>query len=291
MEKLNHCPVCKGTTLVPLGEFKDHMVSKELFELSKCGACSHVFTNPRIEESNIGPYYDSPDYISHTDDNRGLFAQLYQRLREVNLKRKRSLVKKFAQGGSLLDIGCGTGQFLHFMLDSGFSAAGVEVNEGARKKASSRASVASSISEIEGDFETITMWHVLEHVYDLDALFAFFNSNLKGHAIIAVPNHESHDALHYGSNWAAWDVPIHVHHFNKNSLAVLAENHGFEIAHIEPMKLDSYYISLLSEQFKAGRNQRTVGDWIRGFVQGALSNAKAGSNNTSSLIYVLRKKV
>ena len=292
MQKLDHCPVCGSGELATSAPIQDHMVSKEFFTLSTCHRCSHKFTNPRVLESEIGPYYDSPDYISHTNSNSGLFAQVYQRLRNINLGRKYRLVSRYAPSEkSLLDIGCGTGAFLHYLTTKGFSVQGVEINNGARQLASQWGQVFERVEEFSDPFDLITMWHVLEHIYDLNAFFRNLPLKKNGVLFVAVPNHQSYDANQYGEHWAAWDVPIHIHHFSQESIAAMADIHGFTLEQTVPMTLDSYYVSLLSEQFKRGGEKRALSDWFNAFSTGWKSNRRARtSSQYSSLIYVLRKK-
>ena len=134
------------------------------------------------------------------------------------------------------------------------------------------------------------MWHVLEHVYDIHGLLSEFKKRMLkgGHLIVAVPNPESYDAHYYNEFWAAWDVPIHVHHYTENSIETLMGQHGFSLEKVIPMKLDSYYISLLSEQYKSKTKKRSLKHWFKGAYVGALSNLKAKNTNTSSKIYVLK---
>ena len=132
------------------------------------------------------------------------------------------------------------------------------------------------------------MWHVLEHVYNLDHLLEAFKDKMSDNAtlIIAVPNPESYDAKHYGVHWAAWDIPIHVHHFTKNSMKTAVERNGFKLQKVLPMSLDSYYISLISEQYKEAAPAKKLKHWLHGLIQGTISNIKGGKDNKSSLIYV-----
>lgn len=269
----------------------DFSVSKEVFKVQLCEQCGHRFTSPLPAEDKIGPYYDSPDYISHTNDGSTFFGKVYQRLRDVNMSRKHKLVGSYTQGTQHLDYGCGTGTFLEYMLRKGYSSEGVEVNEGARAMAGQFGSVFSSIEGCTKTYDAITLWHVLEHVYDLDQMMDAFHKRLQGDGalFIAVPNPNSPDAKHYKEFWAAWDIPIHAHHFSKASIEALAGRTGFTLKAVHPMKLDAYYISLLSEQYSSGRSSKSIGHWIKGALQGWMSNLKAGNTNTSSLIYVLKK--
>ena len=286
-ENLSKCPVCNATAFNTVVDTVDYSTSKENFSVVQCTSCSHMFTNDRIVEKEIGPYYDNPDYISHTDDQKGLFAKVYQTLRKVNLRRKCSYVAQFVTKGRVLDYGCGTGQFLEALTLEGHDAQGVEINAAARDKASRFGRVSESIKEVEGDLDVITMWHVMEHVYDLHDLVEAFKKRLKkgGALIVAVPNPESPDAKHYGKYWAAWDVPIHVHHFTKNSMVQFLGSHDFKLHDIIPMDMDAYYISLLSEQYKSGASKKSPKHWLSAVYQGFKSNNKAGNQNTSSLVY------
>lgn len=290
-EELTQCPACLENDISFKQSVKDYSTSNEVFDIWACGQCSHLFTNPRVREESVGPYYDNPDYISHTDDAASVFAKVYQFLREINLNWKHRHVKNYTEGKTLLDYGCGTGQFMEKMISKGYEVQGVEINEGARTKSSKFGSVYSSINEVKGEVDAITMWHVLEHVYNLDELLQSFKTKLRnnGTLIIAVPNPESHDAQHYGAHWAAWDIPIHVHHFTKKSMSAALERNGFQLQEVLPMSLDSYYISLISEQYKEGASTKRIVHWLKGVVQGTISNIKGGKDNKSSLIYVFKK--
>lgn len=290
-ETLSQCPACSSTDLKKERTVKDFSTSGESFDVQYCVQCSHRFTSPRPTESEIGPYYDNPDYISHTDDSASIFGKVYQILRNVNLGWKHGYVNKHSAGKQLLDYGCGTGSFLGYMNNKGYSCAGVEINEGARAKAGAYGEVHPSIDKITGTYDVITMWHVLEHVYDLQGLLGAFKNRLKdqGTLVVAVPNPESPDARIYGDYWAAWDIPIHVHHFSKSSMKRLMKENGFSLEKIYPMKLDSYYISLLSEQYKSGAKHKNALHWVKAVWNGFRSNVVAGRKNTSSLIYVFKK--
>lgn len=286
-ENLSNCPVCASEEFESVVSTVDYSTSKEEFDVVQCSKCTHMFTQNRIVEEKIGPYYDNPDYISHTDDQKGLFATVYQQLRKINLRRKLSYVNHYTKSGKILDYGCGTGQFLQTLQENGHNAVGVEINDSAREKASKYGDVSSSIASVEDGLDVITMWHVMEHVYDMHALVEEFKKRLKesGSVIIAVPNPESPDAKYYGKYWAAWDVPIHVHHFTKQSMAKFMGAHGFRLDDVIPMDMDAYYIALLSEQYISGASKKSLSNWLNAVYQGFTSNRKAGKQNTSSLIY------
>ena len=86
-----------------------------------------------------------------------------------------------------------------------------------------------------------------------------------GSLIIAVPNHKSWDAEYYKLYWAAWDVPIHLWHISLDSIIRLFQNHEFKLVKIKPMFFDSFYVSILSEEYKKGRKSFIIGFFI-GFI-------------------------
>lgn len=269
------------------------MVSKESFKIVACDSCGFLATSPRPADDKLGKYYESEDYISHSNTKKSLFSRAYQIVRNKAVRDKRSWVEQFSTKGNLLDMGCGTGHFLNECKTNGWNIEGVEPSEIARANAGTEHGISphSDLKEVEGAsrFDAITMWHVLEHLPDLDYHFNRFSELLKndGTLVIAVPNHESYDAEHYGVHWAAWDVPIHLWHFSKSSMKNLASKHHFEVVDVKNMAFDSFYVSLLSEKYKNGSMRP-----LQAFLTGLRSNLKGRSKkNMSSLVYVLKKAV
>src|SRR4051812_42032122 len=87
-----HCPVCNSADIHPLLKVKDHSVSGEEFVIWQCGACSLRFTQDVPGEEAVGPYYQSRDYISHSNTSKGLINQMYQRVRKFTLAQKAKLI-------------------------------------------------------------------------------------------------------------------------------------------------------------------------------------------------------
>lgn len=269
---------------------KDHSVSGEEFELLMDEELQLLKTHPQPALENLSGYYESDDYISHTDGKRSLFEKLYHTVKQKALRDKIKLVQNFNPAkGKLLDIGAGTGDFLVMAQKNGWNIKGLEPSPKAKAIAESKGvSFANDLSEIEDDsFDVITMWHVLEHVPDVEAQIAELKRIVKpeGTIIIAVPNYKSYDAQHYGIFWAAYDVPRHLWHFSKTSIKLLFSKQGMELIKILPMKFDSFYVSLLSEKYKTGKM-----NFIGGFLTGLKSNIKAARNfEYSSHIYVIKR--
>lgn len=290
---MQNCPVCGHTTSKEFLKCKDYLVSGEMFAIVKCEACGMLYTTPKPAADVIGRYYQSEEYVSHSDTKKGLVNKLYHIARKKALKNKLGIVRRYSQGNTLADVGCGTGAFAAYCKSQGMKVQGFEPDEKSRGYAASKNGipVAETDAFFAGDgkrYDVITLWHVLEHVDDLHRYFENFRLKLeeKGTLIIAVPNPESYDAVYYREHWAAFDVPRHLYHFSRGNLINLAEQHGFGVSHILPMKMDSYYISMLSEKHRHGKSRLASA-----FCKGMKSNRIARKNGEySSLIYVLKMK-
>lgn len=294
MKELSHCPVCKNQSFSKYLELSDHFLSKEIFNLVHCDNCGLIFTNPRPLETDLSLYYKSEDYISHSNVKGGLINSLYHIVRQKTIQRKYKIVNQFSVSKNILDIGCGTGELLNHFQKNGWHITGIEPDDEARKYAVDNYAIpVSDLDSLQLDnqekFSAITMWHVLEHIYDLHPYLEKIKSILaqNGTFIVAVPNSASWDALHYKSSWAAYDVPRHLYHFNQKSIDILMKMHHFNLVKTIPMKFDAYYISLLSEKYKTGKSHL-----LKGFLNGFYSNlsARLNQNNFSSLIFIYKNK-
>jgi len=293
-ERLTKCPLCKSGHFNNHLVVKDHSVSQESFTLCKCIKCSLIFTNPRPDQKNIGKYYESEDYISHSDKGNNIINILYKIVRTYTLGEKVSWINKYGKNkGRLLDYGCGTGHFLQRANKNGWQAIGVEPNKQAAEIASKNKDlkIYGSIDQLnqENKFDAISLFHVLEHVHDLTSTMNMLLDKLKrrGTLLLAVPNNNSLDAKHYKEKWAALDVPRHLYHFNQDTMSRFADEFDLRIVDAVPMKFDSYYVSILSDKMIQNGN-----NIIKSLINGYKSNkyAKNNNNNYSSLVYILRKK-
>ncbi len=268
---------------------KDNSVSKETFELLYDENLDLLITSPQPAEDVLGRYYESDDYISHTDGKRSIFEKAYHFVKNIALKNKLSLINDLQKSrGSLLDIGAGTGDFLLVAKKNGWKTVGIEPSEKAKAIAQRKGvELRSNLSDFaDHSFDIITMWHVLEHVPNLENQIKELKRLLKpdGSIIIAVPNFKSFDANYYKEFWAAYDVPRHLWHFSKTAMEKLFAAENLKLVKILPMKFDSFYVSLLSEKYKTGKM-----NYFKAFSIGLKSNLKAKKNfEYSSHIYVLK---
>jgi SAM-dependent methyltransferase len=296
MIRYNHCPICSSEEISLYLKCRDHLVSKEEFELYRCYECGFIFTREYPGELEIRKYYESENYISHDDRAKGFINRVYLSVRDIMLSRKLKLAKN-ATGlklGNILDIGCGTGYFAGTMNKAGWDVTGIEPNEKARDFGVSIFGIKvlspEEISDLtDNSFDCITMWHVMEHFHDpfrySDEISRLIKAD--GICIIALPNSDSADAEYYGRYWAAYDLPRHLWHFNPSSFRLFWEKKGYEIVRIKRLPLDVFYISILSE-----RNKGSKLPFIKGLAIGGVFALKSAlnKNKCSSLIYFLSKK-
>jgi 2-polyprenyl-3-methyl-5-hydroxy-6-metoxy-1,4-benzoquinol methylase len=269
----------------------DYSVSKETFDLLHNEELDMLITHPQPSLEKLPSYYESVDYISHTDGNKSLFEKMYQFVKGIALKNKLKFINSQSTKGRILDIGAGVGDFLSVCKNDGWQTVGIEPSDKAKTIAKNKGvSFVEHLSELEDhSFDIITMWHVLEHVPDLENQIKELKRLIKptGTILIAVPNFNSFDANYYGKYWAAFDVPIHLWHFSKTAIKKLFAKEKLELVNVLPMKFDSFYVSLLSEKYKTGKM-----NYIKAFFIGWKSN-RYGSKNSeySSHIYVLKNAI
>jgi 2-polyprenyl-3-methyl-5-hydroxy-6-metoxy-1,4-benzoquinol methylase len=290
------CPNCGDTNISKALSAKDYTVSEEDFEIWECKNCSLRFTQNVPDQANIGKYYQSENYISHSDTSKGLINTLYHKVRKRTLIQKRNLVEKSTgkKAGNILDVGAGTGAFLNTMKNANWNCTGIEPDNTARDKALELYNIhlneAGKLYSLASEsFDVITLWHVLEHVHVLhnyvDQLKKLLST--EGKLFIAVPNYTSGDAQIYDKFWAAYDVPRHLYHFSPKAMTDLLNRHGLKLETMKPMWFDSVYVSMLSEKCKTGDSHP-----LRALINGMVSNLETISDKTkcSSLIYIASRK-
>lgn len=296
MQQVTECPVCQERNFSYFLSCKDYTVSHETFQLHQCTNCSFVLTTPRPEAKELEKYYLSPHYISHTNKSVHLIDLIYKMSRLLTLRWKYSLIKKYSvfseTNAQVLDFGCGTGAFIQECEKHKIKASGVEPSPIARREAirNTNSQISADILDVQGPFDAITLWHVLEHVSQLQDTVSKLKNKLNenGTLFIAVPNLQSYDAKKYGDKWAGYDVPRHLWHFSNKTMQLLLSHHNLKLTKVIPMRLDAYYVSMLSEKYKNGKN--FVSNFAHAIGQGWTSNNAAKTTKEySSLIYIARK--
>lgn len=286
------CPWCGSENAQLHLELKDLFLTQEPFKILECKECRLLYTTPRPNKDEIGRYYKSEEYYSHQENKEGFIPKVYEKVKSVNLKNKYGIVTEGKEKGKALDIGCGVGDFLHTMEQHGWDCTGVEPSEDAKVIAKKRIKGQLLSSEEQenlpdSSFDIITMWHVLEHVDDIRWQIQQLHRLCKpgGRIIIALPNYKSYDGQYYKAEWAAYDVPRHLNHFNKETIIKIFERNGLRHIKTEKLVWDAYYISYMSEKYR--KHSLPL---LRGAFRGLVSNCKARKTGEwSSLVYVFER--
>jgi len=283
------CPLCKQKENKLFLNTSDFFFTKQDFTLAKCDQCGFIYTNPIPDPDSLATYYESEDYLSHKSDNKGLLSAVYKSIRKINIKTKFRLVQQYKELGNVLEIGTGTGELLYYFYKNGWNVTGVEPNDYARNFAISNFKLnilnEDQISELQAkSYDIVMLWHVLEHVYDLEGRMKQIKKLVKdnGYVVIAVPNIDSYDFKKYGKYWAGLDVPRHLYHFSEPTMRKLLQTYSLKLIASYPMKFDAYYVSLLSEKYLGSKLP-----YFNALFNGFRSNQNASRNNNySSMIFV-----
>ncbi len=272
----------------------DYFNTGEEFNLLYDSKMDMLVTSPMPSEGDLMRYYDSPNYLSHAVNDKTIYQKIYFFVRRISITKKLRLISRLKpKGVKLLDVGAGAGHFIHSAIDSGWDGLGVEINKGARFAANSiKPNVIKDVAYLQGlsqnSFDVITLWHVLEHMSDLDLEINRLKTLLSfnGRLVIAVPNFKSYDAHYFQKYWAGYDVPRHLWHFSRSAIVKLFGRHGMQVESTHPMVFDSFFVSLLSTKYKFGSFR-----FFKAILVGLVSNIKAAySGEYSSLIYIIKKQ-
>lgn len=179
-ETLTHCPVCQAGPLVPWDAPA---------KLDQCRSCDSIVDNPRLDAASISAFYSRAGQYDH-------WLSALEARTAMWARRFRLLAPWLGDKGSILDVGAGVGQFLSHAKAAGLSVDGTELSPVARKEAMERFGITLRAGQLEdlslegSSYESLTMFHVLEHVPYPGMTLAECFRLLKpgGHIVVAVPN-------------------------------------------------------------------------------------------------------
>ena len=255
---------------------KDYIVSNETFNLYLDLKTKIVWTEIN-KQQNLNKYYENANYLPH-NKKIGLLSILFRISQNIMFSYKYKVLQKKLQSSRLiLDYGSGDGQFAGYLQKKNIN---IHTYDPIIKNRNNK-------QLADNQYDMIMLWHVLEHILDIQAGIFTLRKKLKndGTIVVAVPNRDSFDSKVYKKYWAAWDVPRHLYHFNHKSLIDFMKNNGFSLISKHPLFLDSYYISYLSSKYK-----NSFFPWVNSLIIGTISNILGViTSKYSSSFYVFKK--
>ena len=267
-----------------LCETKDYLVTGERFKvyLDQNNIIGKTHPVPQIEE--MDKYYESEDYYPHSLNKKNLLTFLYKIIRKYMRLKKLMWMRGYLKNStSVLDYGCGSGDFVKYLRSKSIDAYGYEPNYNFCEH--------DFLTNREGwknkKYEVIVLWHVLEHIHNPFDLIQSLKKRLnkKGKILIAIPNFKSFDSKYYGKFWAGYDTPRHLWHFSRKGMGLVAKENNFKILKVKSLHLDSIYVSYLSEKYK-----RSSFPLLIGIIIGCTSILKSlFTKESSSFLFVLKK--
>ena len=304
------CPLCGGKDngILLIAPDRFNLRQGPYLSIVQCKKCQFIFLNPRPTPATIAGFYTNSGYqpFLSTQSSRSLWDRIYAIVRRWAVRNKRRKIEKLKPAASLLDVGCGTGEFLREMRSHGWQVSGIEKEVGAARFASEKYGLTVSTDDPNqcrfetGSFDVITFWHVLEHLFDPVAVLRQCGHwlNEDGIILVAAPNMSSLDAAFYKENWVALDSPRHLVHLTPVSMAGLCRATGLEMLGHHQMLLDVFYNCLLSEKLILESNQRNLLWGLPGFVRAlfvacrsAVTASGFGSDRLgSSILYIIKKR-
>ena len=232
------CGVCGSDRLKLRWRANDRNWQKttQRFMLMECGSCGVVQTAPRPYRDQLHNLY--PDVYYPIGQRSDRYFRKYIEAPQIDKVEK---IRRFKTSGRLLDVGCGAGYFMRAARESGFDVLGLEFSEAAKTAGGERWGLDIIAGEFldhsfpENQFDVVTLWQVLEHLYDPSEVFKKIIKILRpeGLVVIAVPNIASIQARLFRARWYHLDVPRHLFHYSPRTLRRLMESHGFKILAID----------------------------------------------------------
>jgi SAM-dependent methyltransferase len=238
------CPVCTASRISLLFESSDRnrRTTKKKFAVYSCNVCHTGITAPQLSGEELSSAY--PKIYYNLDAFRDLdiktsrfYSFQYEKIEKI---------KKVAEGGTLLDVGCGVGSFVLISKEYGYEAEGIEMSHEAVEFGRSNFHVLLNEGDIlsyplkDNNYDIVTMWHVLEHLPNPNDVLRKIHPKLKSNGIlaIAVPNFSSIQAKIFRSRWYHLDVPRHLFHYSLQGLVELLSKTGFTVEVVDHFSLE-----------------------------------------------------
>ena len=268
-------------------ETQDYLVTGEVFQvyLDEKKIIGKTIPVPKKEE--MYKYYDSNQYLPHFSNKNNLMAILYSMAKKYMHRKKLGWMRRHLKhNSSVLDYGCGTGDFVRYLRAKSIKAYGYDPN--IKFNSSDSVFLTNDPTWGKNKYDIIFLWHVLEHTHNPFVLFQSLKKSLNknGKIFIAIPNFKSFDSKYYRKYWAGYDLPRHIWHFSRKSIYKIAKQNNFKIHKEKKLILDAIFVSFLSEKHKS-----SFFPLLQGLIIGAISIFLSFfTKESSSFLFVFNKR-
>ena len=210
------------------------------YRLVRCRHCGLIYQDPRPSPREIIDHYPEQYARYITLDEPASLGQRLSQRHEIN-RRCQRVNRYHPAPGRLLDVGCATGLFLRGIRELEWQVAGVELSDHAASYARQNFGLDVKTGTLEeaafasGSFDVVTMWDVIEHVFDPKATLMEVARVLRPGGIIvaSTPNPNSVEARLFGPYWIGWERPRHLHLFTTSVMSNFLEDAGFTLLGFE----------------------------------------------------------
>ena len=287
MERVD-CIICDSNMSTPFIKVSDRFGS-ESFQIVEC-ECGFKYLSPRPKSENISIYYDDENYDPHRKHKYSLYHIIYSWVQDRAIKWKYYKISKFTNIGKLLDIGGGGGEFCSYLKKCGWQVSLQDNSARARKLSlDNGVDCLKNLNDIKKEqFDLITMWHSIEHIHGIDSLFKSLDKLIAvdGTLVVAVPNFNAPERKWYNEDWAPWDAPRHLYHFNYEQLIILLEKYGWKVKSSNKMIQDTPYNILLSMK---SRSIFQCFNALFIFIYSIIKIAFGSTSSSSSFMLICKK--
>jgi len=229
--RLTECRICRSDRL-------RYAFSRDGLRLEQCEDCGLLFQNPQPSDEELAKIYSQHYFLTgDTETDRAITVGMKRRTAERYL----DLIRDYAAGGRLLEVGCGEGDLLQAARDAGFDVVGVEINEHAAAVAENKVGPAciyrGDLSDLRSadPFDVCVLSDVIEHTRDPLAMLAQVQTMLRpdGVLFMALPSLDSWSARLLKSRWMEFKEE-HLFHFDRNTVENALFAVGFERIVLKP---------------------------------------------------------
>lgn len=234
------CPACDHPDAHLLFEATDRLyrTTTRTFQVVECTSCRLIRLSPWPTPSELRDYYPSDYWFAPGETSAERLEELYRRIvLGDHVRFVARAIEDANEAGPVLDVGCGGGLFLRLLAERGIRVLGLDFSLDAASVAWSANRVPAVCATLSraplapGSCAAVTMFHVLEHLYNpvayLDAAHELLRPN--GRLIVQVPNAACWQFLLFGERWNGVDVPRHLINFKESDIAGLVESCGFDV--------------------------------------------------------------